>query len=311
MRVDLLLSDRKCYTYEGYMAAKSASLFTQLGMACRILYLQDGLFGEYLIQVHNHPPDWTLGFTNLTPHQKPFCDILSIPHFFWLENSFGQAFHFLSAAYGKIGLNNESLCKRLPSDKVLFLPQGVELACTSLRKEFEIVLFGDLLDLSFLEKTWQELFSPAEIGGIKKAIQEEDLLLAGPLFFYAEQYINARQTQMDLKSLVHSGQIDIFGNHAGNNWLCRLPKHMHLHCALPYREHFEVLKMSKILWATPENPWYWASVAASCLPLHDPEEIIYFLREDAEREKKLEKLREKVLERNWEGQIRKLIQFME
>ena len=310
MRVDLLLADRRCYTYEAYAARHVSRCFERASIAHRVIYLSDGALQAYLFHVQSSPPNWTLSFVNLIPHHTPLCDVIGIPHFFWLAESFSYAIHLLNSAYCKVGVSNQSLCQRLGSNNVVFLPSGVEEQTEREKKVFEVVLFTDLLDLSFLEKTWGELFPSKAIALIKRAIQLGDPIEAMPYFYYVEQYLNAQKTLQSVRAFKEV-QLDIFGEHAGNNWLVRLPRSINLHTPLPFTEHFEVLKTSKIALLDPTSIWYLPAIAAGCLPLSpDEEKVKYYLAHPAEREKCLEELKVNLSERGWNQQTKHLVDLM-
>jgi hypothetical protein len=310
MRVDLLLSNQSCYTYEAYAARHVSRCLKNLHLAHQLIYLSDGLLQDYLISLQEAPPAWTLSFVNLTPHKKPLCDVMRIPHFLWLEESVGSAFHYLNSTFGKIGVHDSELCKKLSASNVLLLPHGVDTQICEEKKVFEVVVFADLLDLAFLEKTWNELFEPHAITSIKKAIALKDPFQIPAYFFYVEQYLKAQKTVQRVATF-HKIALTIFGEHAGNKWLQILPHNIHLHTQLPYIEHFEVLKRSKIALMDPSSHWYLPAIQAGCLPLPAHEETIHFyLTHPKEREKSLQKLRAKALDHTWEKQVNQLINLM-
>jgi hypothetical protein len=311
MRVDLLLADRRSYTYTAHAARHVSKYFERIPISHQLIYLNDGALRDYLFYIQHSPPKWTLSFTSLTFHQQPLCDMIRIPHCFWLEGSFAQAIHLLGSSYGKVGIENQAFCQKLAAANVFFLPPGVEKNVHHDQETFDVVLFADLLDFSFLEKTWRELFSFEEIKSIKKAIQCADPFVAKPYFFYVEQYLNAQKTYHTVTRF-KDVKLDLFGGHAGNNWLLRLTPNIHLHAPLPFSEFFEVLKASKIALVEPASQWYLPAIAAGCLPLSPDEETVkYYLSHPDERQKTLEKLQHKVLEQSWEKQIKLLLEYMD
>lgn len=230
-RVDLILTDRRCYTDEAYGAAQVCKFFNRAQIPYHTFYLNDGALHDYLVYIQHSPPDWTLSFVS----QPPLWDVTRIPHFLWLDESF---------------------------------PHGVEMACGDILKVYDVVLFADL--------------NP-----------------------------EAEKTVECTAAFQHT-PLDVFGEHAGNNWLVRLPQTVKLHAKLPFREHFEVLQEAKIIIAKPNDPWYWQAIAANCLPLPPDEGIVtYFLTHPTERGKKIEPLKKKVQERTWENQINRLIELMQ
>lgn len=309
MLVDLILADRRYYTFEGYAAARVTQSFDALGVAYRRIYLADGALQDYLAATEEHAPNWTLSFANLTPHHKPLCDILQIPHFYWVEGSFGPAVHFMEAEFAKVGLCDEHLCAQLPQEKAVFLPPGAE-AVSHVQKRFSVVLFEDFIDTTFLEKTWCEVFAENEESAIRRAIHVENPLQAGAQFSYAEQYLKALKTTQSLKTL-QGIPLDVFGDHVGCNLLLQLPPTTHLHAPLPYAEHLEVLKESAIAILDPTSPWYWSAVAAGCLPLSaNREQVWHYLASPDEREKEVERLSHFLPQRTWKMQTQQLIRSM-
>lgn len=308
MRIDLLLANRKFYTWENYAAKEVEKVFEKHRIAHRKIFLSDGHLQDYLSHIHHDPPTWTLSFENLTPHEKPLCDVLRIPHFYWVHGSFGSAVRYLTSDFGRVGLSDEALCQRLANPRFIHLPQGVDSTPASVDKRYDVVFFADLIDLDFLHATWEELFSAEEIQRIKDSIKFKEPLQAASLFFYAEQYLNAQKDYQIMTSL-KDVRLDVFGEHAGNNWLTRLPDSVYLHSKLPYIEHFEILKESKIVLLEPASEWYWPAVALDCLPLPPSQEkVSYFLSHPEERHKTLAKL--KPLQRSWEKQTQALIEYM-
>ncbi len=313
MRVDLILTDRKHYSYEGYAARAVSSVFEKLAIPCGTIYLADGGLSDYLIHLESSPPKWTVGFSLLTAHQTPLCDIVEIPHFYWTAGSLSAALHFLHSPFGKIGIHDPALYKKLSSAhrNVYFLPPGIDLTLTSVEKTFDLVIFGDLIDLECLKKTWHEVLSAEEIARVENAIELQDPLVAKNRYFYAEQYLKGIEMNRVVQEVGHSFSLDIFGEHMGNNWLVRLPSQIHLHAPLPYSECFELLRASKMALLNPDDPWHDVAIAAGCLPLPlDPQKIAFFLKHPEERERKVAEMRSQITDRTWETQVRQLIAYM-
>ncbi len=310
MLVDLLLSDKRYYTFEGYAARQASRILKERGIAYRVVDLSAGMLQPYICSLMERSPTWTLSFSNLTPHCKPLCDMVKIPHFYWVEGSHGPALHFVHSSHGKMGLSDEALCKQLDCTQAVFLPHGVESVPACAAKKMDVVAFADLIDLSCLEKTWQDNLCLSQIENIQRAITQGDPLLAGLQFIDAESYLNAQKTREAL-SMLAGLRIDVFGRHVGCDLLVHLPDGIHLHSLLPYIEHFEVLKHSAIILAVPSSPWYWPAVAAGCLPLSpDKEQIDYYLAHQKKRAEALECLAQELSHRTWDIQVEKLIQVM-
>lgn len=309
MLVDLLLTDKRFYTFEGYASRHVGHALNERGISCRMVDLSGGMLHAYFSSLQETSPSWTLSFANLTPHRKPLCDVVSIPHFYWVEGSPASALHFVHSSHGRLGLSDAALCQRLSSAHVLFLPPGIEKMPSS-TKNFEVVLFADVIELPLLEKTWHENFESSAIEALRQAVSGRDPLLAGIQFADAEQYLNAQKT-LNALSALQGVKIDVFGEHAGRDWLVRLPQSVYLHSQLPYTEHFEVLKRSAIAIAEPSSPWYWRAIAAGCLPLPpDKEQISHYLARPQERAFEIERLGQALPQMTWEKQVEKLIQVM-
>lgn len=310
MSVDLLLSDRRSHTFEGHASRQVIGALNSLQVPHRVVYLNEGLLHDYLSLLHHSPPRWTLSFTHITPHHKPLCEVIQIPHFYWVEGSCASALHYLQSSFAKVGIPDLNICKKLNNAQALFLPHGIDPTLSPDTKLFEVVMFADLIDPPLLEKRWEELFSPKEIESIKKAVELENPVEAGEQFYYAEQYLQAQSTLKAVEALQASVKLDLFGEHAGNNWLLRLSPHVHLHAQLPYTEHFEVLKASKVALLDPASSWYLPALAVGCLPLPAEEKsILYYLSHPEARDAKTTLLKEKLL-KTWMHQTQQLIEIM-
>jgi hypothetical protein len=311
MRVDLILTNRKGYTYEAEACREVCRSFNSIGIDSKTVYLEDGALEEdYLFQAYSCPPQWILSFHPLTTSQMPLCDLLRVPHFYWPEKPCASIILFLKSSYANVGIADPTFYQKFGADNLLLLAHGITSERECQNKVFEVVLFADLVECAFLEKTWEALFSQNEIEAIKKGIELGGSQQLTPYFFYIDQFVQAQQTYRII-SAFKTLTLDVFGSHVGNNWVKRLPEGVRLHTPLPYTEHVEVLQMSKIALLKPDSHWYGVAVAAGCLPLSGSEgEIAYYLAHPEEREKRLEKLREKFLEQTWAKQTRRLIGYM-
>jgi hypothetical protein len=311
MRVDLILSDRKCYSYEAYAAERVVRYFIGAKIPHQLIYLSDGILVDYMNYIKTEPPSWTLSFSYLTPYQKPFCDVLNLPQFLWVSDmNIPLALHFIGSSFGRVGLRNWQLCQKLAAPNFFFLPQGVDSAKKVSSRQFDVVLFENLVSLNFLEQTWKEIFSEQAIEQIKRAICLGEPLEVKPYYFYVESYLNAQKVSVIVEKF-KKVSTHIFGEHAGNNWLKFLPITTHLHAPLPYIEHFEVLKMSKIAIIEPTSEWYLPALAAGCLPLPpDEEQAHYYLSHSKEREALIEEIKHKIEIPTWEQQTEQLFKVM-
>ncbi len=121
MRYDLLLTDRKAYTYEGYMARQLAANFEKKKIPFRRIYLNDGILQEYMRALQEDPPSWIISFLNFLPFEPPFCDIVQVRQFVWLRSSVEGASSYVGSKYGLLGLP-----KHCDLPNTVFLPHGVE-----------------------------------------------------------------------------------------------------------------------------------------------------------------------------------------
>lgn len=310
MLIDLILTDRRHYTYEGYMAKQVKHFFEEGHVPHRINYLADGGLQDYFSLIQTDRPDWTIGFTALTPQQMPLCDIVQIPHFYWIEAARALPLHFLRSKFGTVGMGDRNLCEKLNHPQVQHMPHGVTYRTPSAEKTFDLVLFADLIDLEYIRRTWMEILSPTQIESVERAIVCKDPLQAGQQFVYAYKYLQAEIVHRLIEEIGSSLRLDIFGEHAGNNWLIRLPPNIHLHASLPYTEYFEVLSMSKMAFLSNSDPWYLPAIAAGTLPIQRAEEGLEYVNHSVAREKKLSQLRPQLAERTWSLQIKKLMEKM-
>lgn len=293
MQIDLLISERKFYSYEIYMANHLAKAFQAIDLSPRIIALDDGGLSDYLSRVHAEPPDWTIAFKPLLQLAKPLCDILSIPHFHWERRSLSFPVHLIGSSFGKVAVTDRRAAERF---SLAFLPHGVATQTESPQQErpFDVVLFADLVDETCKAALWKELFSPEGVSmlykGVELCLKNPDYLAVeaayivhkeaphaislNDLIFCIEDYMRAVKTRALIESF-KGVRVDIFGEHVGNNWLKRLKNKdcVFLHSSLPYTEHFEVLKMSKILVRSQDNgsdgsdEWILPALNAGCLPL--------------------------------------------
>lgn len=361
MDIDILLKERKKYSFESYAAQKVSAVFEKMGISSNIFCLSDGILGDYLLKIHSHPPDWTLSFSDLLPQQKPFCEIAQCPHFFWVEDSFAPAAHYLNSQYAKIGVRDRSL--RSIQANVHFLPYGVET--TGYEKEsplFDVVYFADLADQEVKERTWKELFSDQAVGLIKTAagscrqnhslnpfisiaslIKDADQLSQismHDLIYAVEEYLKAERAYRLISSF-EGIRLDVFGEHVGKNWFVRLKNSdwIYLHGPLPFSEHAEVLKRSRIVifdhFESKQecDPWLLEALNTGCLPLtnktpyldelvsdssifyKDPQELLrkieFYLKFPHKREELVQKLAATVLKnQSWEKRTQELIELL-
>jgi hypothetical protein len=279
MLVDILLSDKRFYTFEGYAAGQVRRIFEKKGIAHRTLVLSDSILHVYLSSLQERAPDWTLSFTSVAP----FYDLIDLPHFCWVNEPSAPALQVLRSPKGMLGISDMELIKRLASKRAFFLPVGIEPLINRPKKCFNIVAFADLIDLAFLEKMCRE--------DVKHSVL-------------------AQKTHKEIDAL-EGLSIDIFGEHIGHNWLVRLPSSVRLHSSLPYIEHFTVLSSSVLILAELSDQWYWPAIAAGCLPVvANKEQIQHYLKYPQEREKALESLRTQLSQHSWDKQVETLMQAL-
>lgn len=288
------------------------------------------------------------------------------PIFFWVKDSLSTAAHYLQSSYGAIGLTDRASIRRLAKSNLRFLPHAVDPALARgpcQKRIFDVVLFADLVDTENALCTWQELFSDKVVSLLKRAVQicsehldwlpVEGVLGAlkemeippgevslNDLIYGVEAFLKAERIQK-LVSSFEGVRLDVFGEHIGNNWLRRLKNSewVYLHGELPYTEHFEVLKLSRIaVFDSLESAdgcgkWFLAAIAAGCLPLcsqtayltelveditrisYPPKDwtmllgkVKYFLAHPAEREMVISKMQEEILPKHsWEMRAKEIL----
>lgn len=310
MRVDLLLTDRKFYTFEASMAQKIKEEFEQRGLSFHEIYLSDGVLHDYLGYVKQSPPDWTLSFNELTPKQIPLCDVLRILHFYWVEKELGPAIGYLNSQFGTLGVPEKDVVASLNHPRCHWLPHGLEVVQSMDKKQFQVVCFDDLVDTAFLWKKWEGMFEQKVLQELQAAIDSKSPLVAQGYYGFAELYLKASET---LKKIAPWRELPLsmFGEHVGNNWLKRLPRCVNLMSKLPYCEHFEVLKMSTFLLTPPESPWFWHAVASGCLPVESEEQARFFIENPTEKVLKLEALQKACAGQTWAHQVGQLLEIMQ
>jgi|GEM_PF-4289314 len=229
MHVDLLVSNKKFYTEEGYAAKNTSHSLQALGISHRIIDLSVGVREAFF----GCTPTLSISFNHLTYQLcQSFCAVMNIPHVCWSEGIL------------------------MPQNKIF--PFGVEKINSASVKTREVITFANVTD----------------------------------------QLVNS----------MTGFSVSIFGEHEGQDVLLSLPSGVSLHGALPYIEHFEILKQSKIVLLTATSQWYWPAVAAGCLPEENPEKIAYYLSHPKQKEDELNRLAQELPHRTWLNQVRKLMQ---
>lgn len=359
MHVDLLTCSRKFYSYETYAATHLAHAFQEIGMATAIFSLDDGGLSEYLSQAAANPPKWTVAFKPLLKLTQPLCDILGIPHLHWERRSLSYSAHLMGSRFGKMALTDR---KAAAHYSLTFLPHATHLNVGKLcaGRPYDVVLFADLVDEACKLSLWKELFPPEGVSllieGAKRCLQDPNTLpfhvahllhRASPealafhdVAFFLEDYVRAVRMRTLIESF-EGVQVHIFGDHIGNNWLRRLKNKdwISLHSTLPYTEHFEVLKMAKILVRSHDkgfdgsDEWVLPAIEAGCLPLIPPipyfeerlgnerrlfyednlsDQITYFLAHPAERAALVSQLKEVLIPGNpFEERAKQIYAVME
>lgn len=297
-RIDLIRRFAKVYSYETYLTNKLKNAFAKLGIFCETHVLHEGLFNTYLKEIEQDPPALTISFVNLFPGEPPLCEITRIPHICWPREYLTEGFPLLQSPLGHIGVGDRSLklqMKREGYQNVTFLAKGVDPDMEGLpdnERLFDVVLFEDLIDPHALQGTWKELFSPLEqemiwetiercketsmsvfealMGILKEKQIPMNRVSFCDLLFSAEEYLKTLHT-IDRIQRLENTRIDIFGQHVGNNWLSHLKNKdsVFLHWSLPYIEHFEVLKRSKMflshsLPGTDGDEWALSALSLGC-----------------------------------------------
>ncbi len=347
MHVDILTENRWSYTQENYLAEQVKRGFDALGVKWRHIALSDGTFGSYLL--NEDRPDWTLAFKDPIKQQTPICELMRIPHFQWEHQSLAGVVHHLEASYSHVAFTDRGV------DGVHFLPHGVDPDLKGEKERiFDVVLFNDLIDTQNKIQTWHELFCKQGVKLLEQGVvscankfpvkhligQKPDVLSLNDLVHGVEEYLRAEKV-CELVCTLKGGHL--FGEHIGNNWLVRLNNRVSLHAKLPYIEHFEVLKMSRILvreqWPGSDgsDEWLLPALQVGCLVLTNPtpyleelvgkeseifypegdwkglqERIDFFLAHPEKAKLIIEELQEKCVEsHSWNRQVQEVLNLME
>lgn len=322
MRIDLLLSDRKGYSYENLTRQAICKEFEKKGIEYKTIFFSDGILHDYMQYLHEDPPFYLLSFHYLLTYDKPFCDIVHIPQFVWVQDSLAEAASFLGSQYGKIGLPRPS-----SFSQVHFLPHGINH--TPFRERmFDVVIFSPLLDLESLQEKWKEFYPLKEIEILQEAILHNsekklhqctdavDKPTFGHMIKSFETFLRASRLQKVIPAIKH--RLDIFGEHIGNNWGTRLPLSPQclLRPELPYSERFTVLSQSKIVLVDPlDSSLELQAAAGGCLPIKIDQEdvhekIAFYLDHSQKREKALESYYDRILNFTWEKQTNCLLEYL-
>ncbi|MCH9626339.1 MAG: hypothetical protein S4CHLAM123_15360 [Chlamydiales bacterium] len=311
MRIDLILNSSKSYDFEGYASNRVVSALEELGVSYRQINIERDDFGNYIESFDKDSSDALLSFSSLNYHIALYCKLLQIPYFFWLEHSLRSGVEYLEAESIKLGVVDQKLCEKLNRSQVVHLPYGISENLCKSTKCLDVVSFSSLIDTQCLVSIWKQVLEPEKIRRVEKAIQEQDPLLAGNLYEYAEVYLQAQYSYQ--KIIACTGfQLDVFGKHMGSNWLQRLPNRecVRLHGELPFTEYLEVLKNSRVLLAEDSSRFHWQAVKVGCLPVDCADKALYYLKNPIEREKKLGEYLQQMPQQSWMDQTKKIIEWM-
>lgn len=317
MRIDIFVRDRRPYTYENVAAENVLQVFKSLRIEAQKIVIGDGVIQDYLYLLEEKPPAWILSFSECFQLRKPFCDLVKVPLFFWKHGSFAQAMHYFDSKHGIVRCSDRKVSDHFSHP---FFPDAPFPRPSYENKEklFDVVLFADLIDVEGKKKTWETLFSEKAYCSLLKALQYakkhpglhpaifcgkfvEEGISVNDMVFEIEEYLYAER----LKNLIESIEnikIHLFGEHAGNNWLVRLKnrENVFLHAKLPFAEHFEVLKMTKVLirdhppFVDGGDDWAAAALAAGCKVFLPPNPFLKENFDDESFYNSFEELNEKI-----------------
>lgn len=288
MSIDLLVKENKSFSSEIYWAKCFQKALKNEGIEAPIISLQCSM-RHYLQKLNRNPPRWMFSFSDLLGFKKPLSDLFKVPQFLWkMDGGFSQCAHILESDWTYLGLGDSYLVRKLNHERVFALPPAIEpFSSESCDPLFETVLFEPLIDSERKKMLYSSLFGQdvqsAVFSKLKQTLKHPiDRIKEKPLktelsindWIYAlEESGKARKIQDLISSF--STPLHVFGEHVGAKWYKRLPNSqwIHLHSALPFLEHFEVLRRSHFLvidcWEKEEGYPFWFLVAASCgaLPL--------------------------------------------
>jgi len=368
-RIDIFTQFSKHYSHENYTAKQLHAALNRLGIPSKHLCLQEGNLGEYLKYFRKEPPKCTLSFVDLFVGNGLLCDELQAPHFFWSRKGLSDSLHYLSRPLGWVGIADHALYQQMTRwgyPRTTFLPPGIDASLIGLPEEercYDVIFFDDLVDTEFLERVWKDVFLSEELVILYRCLQECQSQALSPLealfrelarrgmklseiqfaemLTAIESYLKADYTRKGIESLT-CNRIDVFGDHVGSNWLKKLKngRNVYLHGALPYTEHFEVLKRSKILVRTPGpssthfDEWVLPALIQGCMVLQPDSHFSRQLCDELEegfyafeavalnnlvnrhlKQRKstlnmLQGIREKIIEKNtWEARALKLLEI--
>lgn len=288
MKVDFFLLNRKIYTFERYAISNLRRAFKDRGIETELFIIEDGTLIDYLHNIEKKPPNWTFSASNLFVHKQALCDVTKLPHFCWEHESLSNTLYHLKSPYGHLGFVD----RNVPFERLVFLPHAYDhsFACEiEKNRDFDIVIFDELVDTEELDKNWKEIFDEKTGQKLKVVLQKcienpkraplailIENVFEGPtnyFLFFIEEYLKARRIRAMIESIPNR-RVDVFGDHIGNNWLVRLKNpNVYLHTPLPYTEHFEVLKRSKVLLrdqlqtSNGSDEWLFAAFALGCAVL--------------------------------------------
>ncbi|NGX61434.1 MAG: hypothetical protein K940chlam9_00919 [Chlamydiae bacterium] len=348
MRVDLLATDRKRYTFETYALEQVKKVLTKMGLSFQVIYLSDGLLSEYLSYRKVNPLSWSVSFSSLVPLGRSIVDLLPDPHFTWMRGTESSLLPSFSRSSARWGIPNKILYKELGSPNLLYLPHGVENVSRHPSRPFPVVFFGPVVDYARLQRLWEDWLgldgvsqmhlcverawkgSLSSLQVVREMFGEDERIKA--LLSCVEEAIRVK-IRDPLQRAFSEVPIHIFGAHIGENLLCTLSKNVSLHMELPYTEHFEVLKQAECIVMEEPTYWFFPALAAGALPFSPPtpelieelgpssplyitdpkeleEKVKFYFQNPKEKEKLLASLQGHLAEKSWEKQVGKMVKFM-
>ncbi len=335
-RVDFFTRYQMVYSRENYGARALKKAFEKFEVPYASYCHHQDVLADYLAYFSSSPAQATIAFEDVFPGERPLCELLNVPHFFWVD-SLSDATHYLKSPLAKVVLDDEELCHFLQKkgyENVVYLPFGISEKLEHDPEEerpFDVVMFEELVDVAELEKTWEALYDLHTADLIQQTVSlclknpqlaafdavEESLrglsvsISFGNMLFLVEEYLQATKI-VPLVEAFEGVRVDLFGEHVGNNWLRRLKnaQYIYPHWSLPYTEYYALLKKSKILVADKKSPWSLPALACGCLVLDD-QDVHEYLEKPKKRIERVRESRKNIFqEHSWDSRAKSLLEVL-
>lgn len=269
-----------------YFTEELAKAFTRQGVECRILRAQRDKPADFIDNLLEDRPDFTLSFNGLLPDEEGrfFADMLKIPHVAYVIDSPNHFFSLSRSEYTLVASIDRDFCdffRGMHCPYVLFSPHGVDQNLNFDNREnrsIDALMLSSFIDYEAVRKEWINKYSSTicfvleqaceitlaepRISYIQSFVQALDQAMKhsrpidalelnlGELFDEIELYVRGKD-RIELVKAITDVPVHVYG--AGNtseNWKKYLGNdydRVILHDAVSYEEALTLMKQSKII----------------------------------------------------------------